>query len=102
MSEIPDRNTLLDDIELRQDDLLRQLDELNGRIEVVLREQTAAMGIPYKGAKQEDSQAEKVAAAVSPAATPTDSTSVAAVQMPGLVDRAEQAQSKRQAHHHAK
>ncbi|NIP87021.1 MAG: hypothetical protein GTO03_16230 [Planctomycetales bacterium] len=44
MSEIPDRNLLLDEIELRQEDLLRQLDELNQRIEQVLREQTMVMG----------------------------------------------------------
>jgi hypothetical protein len=38
MSEIPDRNTLLDEIEQRQDDLLRQLDDLNQQVEKALRE----------------------------------------------------------------
>ena len=43
MSELPDRNDLLDDIEVRQDDLLRKLDELNSRIEIALKAQTAAL-----------------------------------------------------------
>jgi hypothetical protein len=80
MSEIPDHNTLLDEIELRQDDLLRELDDLNGRIEAVLREQSAAMGLPYANAN------------------PADQPSIAAIQVPGFVNGAQQPQADHQAH----
>lgn len=111
MSEIPDQHTLLDEIELRQDDLLRQLDHLNGRIEVVLREQSAAMGIPYKNAALADQNAaadqpaaaadQSTVAANQPAAatdeTAADRPSVAAIQMPGLVDGPQQPDGQHQA-----
>ena len=38
MTQNPDQSNLLDEIERRQDDLLRQLDELNGRVEQAVRE----------------------------------------------------------------
>ena len=38
MQELPDRLGLLDEIERQQDDLLRELDELNRRVEGALRQ----------------------------------------------------------------
>ena len=104
MLEIPDRNTLLDEIEIRQDDLLRQLDDLNQRIEMVLREQSAAMGLGSHATPV--GPGENPAAAVEtpvPAAIPLpgpsaySAHSVAAVQMPGLVDGQQQPQAQHQA-----
>lgn len=43
MSELPDRNELLDEIEVRQDDLLRKLDALNAQIERAVKAQTAVL-----------------------------------------------------------
>lgn len=105
MSEIPDRNTLLDEIEIRQDDLLRQLDDLNQRIELVLREQSAAMGLgghATPAAPGENLPAPAVETPV-PAAIPLPgpnaggTDSVTAVQMPGLVDGQQQPQAQHQA-----
>lgn len=104
MSEIPDRNTLLDEIEIRQDDLLRQLDDLNQRIETVLRDQTAAMGMgshatPTVTGENAASAVETYVPAAIPLPGPSaDRTdSLTAVQMPGLVDGQQQPQAQHQA-----
>ncbi|MDH3718493.1 MAG: hypothetical protein OES79_10280 [Planctomycetota bacterium] len=104
MSEIPDRNTLLDEIEIRQDDLLRQLDDLNQRIEVVLREQSAAMGLgshatPAVPGENPAPAVETPRPAAIPLPGPSTGSahSVAAVQMPGLVDGQQQPQAQHQA-----
>lgn len=39
-------SSLLEEIDAQQDDLLRQLDELNGRLECLLRECTPAREVP--------------------------------------------------------
>jgi hypothetical protein len=41
--------SLLDEIEARQDEVLRQLDELNGRIERLLAEYAPATGVEVAG-----------------------------------------------------
>lgn len=38
MSDLPERTNLLDEIDLRQDDLLRRIDELDQRVQSVLKE----------------------------------------------------------------
>ena len=37
MSDIPDRTNLLDEIDVRQDELLRSLEELDNRVQSVLK-----------------------------------------------------------------
>lgn len=49
MSELPDRNELLDEIEVRQNDLLGKLDDLNTQIEKALKAQTAVLAGSSEG-----------------------------------------------------
>ena len=106
MSDTLERNTLLDEIDIRQDELLDELDELNRRIEAVLRDQLAALGrgssveVQAKGGEPvvETGQVSEVVQQEAGGHAADDAgVSVATVQMPRFVDGPEQSQPQQKA-----
>jgi hypothetical protein len=75
--------TLLDDIEARQNDVIKSLDELNERIEDVLRQELAR--------KNAEAAAEVVAEA---AADSVQVPGADSVQVPGFIDGSQQPQAQ--------